>query len=131
MFKFTTNLKLKLIFSKKILRMTKSSQMSGLNGRVINLFANDFEKLENSISCFQDVWKAPLQTFLLGYFIYREIGVSGIIGVAFILSLIPIQCQQLEVYQIIIILINSIFQLTLRICQRRSETEQRSEPISE
>ena len=73
--------------------MTKSSQVDGLHGRVINLLSNDFAKFDLAICFIHDLWKGPLETLLLGYLIYREIGASGIIGIVFILSFIPIQCE--------------------------------------
>lgn len=77
----------------KILRMTKSSQVDGLQGRVINLLSNDFGKFDIAMCFIHDLWKGPLETFLLGFLVYREIGYSGLIGIAFILSFIPIQCK--------------------------------------
>lgn len=77
----------------KLLRMTKSAQVDGLQGRVINLLSNDFSKFDIALCFVHDLWKGPLETLLLGYLVYREIGISGIIGIAFILSFIPIQCE--------------------------------------
>lgn len=77
----------------QILRMTKSSQVDGLQGRVINLLSNDFAKFDLAMCFIHDLWKGPLETILLGYLAYREIGYSGIIGIIFILSFIPIQCE--------------------------------------
>lgn len=74
--------------------MTKSAQVDGLHGRVINLLSNDFGKFDIALAFLHDLWKGPFETILLGYLAYREIGVSGIIGIVFILSFIPIQCKQ-------------------------------------
>lgn len=95
--------------------MTKSAQVDGINGRVINLLSNDLGKFDIAICFLHDLWKGPLETILLGkkehspastarklailfsiilgYLVYREIGYSGIIGIVFILSFIPIQCK--------------------------------------
>lgn len=73
--------------------MTKSAQVDGLHGRVINLLSNDFGKFDIALAFLHDLWKGPFETILLGYLAYREIGVSGIIGIVFILSFIPIQCK--------------------------------------
>jgi len=91
--------------------MSKSSQVDGLHGRVINLLSNDLSKFELALCFLHDLWKGsycvniyncvidvhvrfglgPFETFLLGYLVYNEIGVSGIVGIVFILSFVPIQ----------------------------------------
>lgn len=76
--------------------MTKSTQVDGLHGRVINLLSNDFGKFDIALAFLHDLWKGPFETILLGYLAYREMGVSGIIGIVFILSFIPIQCKKIN-----------------------------------
>lgn len=77
----------------QILRMSKSCQVDGLQGRVINLLTNDLGKFDFALAFLHDLWKGPLEVFLLGYLSYREIGYAGIVGILFILSFIPIQCK--------------------------------------
>ncbi|CRK87082.1 CLUMA_CG000826, isoform A [Clunio marinus] len=92
---FEVGMKLKIGASRlaydKILRMTKSSQVDGLHGRLINLLSNDFSKFDLALCFIHDLWKGPFETILLGYLAYREMGISGIIGIIYILSFVPIQ----------------------------------------
>lgn len=53
--------------------------------------SNDVGKFDIALAFLHDLWKGPLELFLLGYFIYREIGVAGILGLGFMLSFIPLQ----------------------------------------
>lgn len=76
---------------KKTLSFSKSAMVDGINGRLINLFSNDLGKFDIAMCFVHDLWKGPAEAILLGYFIYREIGVAGIIGMAFLLSFIPLQ----------------------------------------
>jgi ATP-binding cassette, subfamily C (CFTR/MRP), member 4 len=76
--------------------MSKSSQVDGLQGRVINLLTNDFSKFDAALCFIHDLWKGPLEVFLLGYLTYREMGISGVVGIIFILSFVPIQCKSNE-----------------------------------
>ncbi|XP_037038321.1 probable multidrug resistance-associated protein lethal(2)03659 isoform X1 [Bradysia coprophila] len=76
---------------RKTLALSKSAVTDGLNGKVINLIANDVHRFELAFAFFHDVWKGPLEAVLFGYFIYQEIGVAGIIGMGFLLSFVPIQ----------------------------------------
>lgn len=63
----------------------------GLNGKVINLIANDMSKFELALAFIHDVWKGPLEALLFAYFIFEQIGLAGVIGMAFLLSFIPMQ----------------------------------------
>lgn len=71
--------------------MSRSVQEDGMHGRVINLLSNDFSKFDIALCFIHDVWKGPFETILLGFLIWREIGISGVVGILFILSFIPIQ----------------------------------------
>lgn len=53
--------------------------------------SNDVGKFEIALAFIHDLWKGPLELFLLGYFIYREIGIAGMLGIGFMLSFIPLQ----------------------------------------
>lgn len=75
----------------QILRLPKSASIDGLNGRVINLMSNDVGKFDVALYSLHDLWKGPVQAVLLGYLIFREIGISGLVGMTFILCFIPIQ----------------------------------------
>ncbi|CAO1316194.1 unnamed protein product [Diamesa serratosioi] len=75
----------------KILKLSKCSMIDGLNGRVINLLSNDLGKFEEALSFLHDLWKGPLETIIVGYLVYNEIGIAGVVGIVFILSFIPIQ----------------------------------------
>jgi ATP-binding cassette, subfamily C (CFTR/MRP), member 4 len=55
------------------------------------LLSNDFSKFDIALCFVHDVWKGPFETLLLGFLIYREIGIAGVVGIVFILSFIPIQ----------------------------------------
>ncbi|XP_065085907.1 ATP-binding cassette sub-family C member 4-like [Ochlerotatus camptorhynchus] len=76
---------------KKALRITKAAGTDGLTGQVINLMSNDVAKFDTAVGFVQDIWKGPIELLVLGFFIYREIGFAGLIGIAFLLSFIPLQ----------------------------------------
>jgi hypothetical protein len=73
------------------LRLSKSVSNDGVGGKIVNLLSNDVSRFDIALAFLHDLWKGPLEALLLGYFIYREIGVAGIIGMAFLLSFIPLQ----------------------------------------
>lgn len=53
--------------------------------------SNDVAKFDTAVGFVQDIWKGPIELLVLGFFIYREIGFAGLIGIAFLLSFIPLQ----------------------------------------
>ncbi|KFB46275.1 AGAP004603-PA-like protein [Anopheles sinensis] len=76
----------------KVLKLSKSTTASdGLNGKIINLLSNDVGKFDIALCFLHDLWKGPMEAILLGYFIYLQIGYSGLLGMAFLLSFIPLQ----------------------------------------
>ncbi|XP_050086989.1 ATP-binding cassette sub-family C member 4-like isoform X2 [Anopheles aquasalis] len=76
---------------KKALRITKAAATDGMTGQVINLMSNDVAKFDTATGFVHDIWKGLIELFVLGYFIYRQIGVTGLFGIAFLLSFIPLQ----------------------------------------
>lgn len=73
------------------LRITKAAATDGMTGQVINLMSNDVAKFDTATGFVHDIWKGLIELFVLGYFIYRQIGVTGLFGIAFLLSFIPLQ----------------------------------------
>lgn len=75
----------------KTLKLSRSSIEDGLNGKVINILSNDLAKFDIGLAFLHDVWKGPLETIVFAYFIYLELGISGLFGVAFLTSFVPLQ----------------------------------------
>lgn len=75
----------------KSLRLTKLSAEDGQNGKIINLLSNDLAKFEWMLPYFHESWKGPLQSIVFLVLIYVEIGISGVVGVIFLLAFIPFQ----------------------------------------
>lgn len=53
--------------------------------------STDVTVLDQSLQLTNALWKGPLEMIVFGYMIYREIGVCGWFGVAFIAAFIPVQ----------------------------------------
>lgn len=75
----------------KAMSLPKSAVSAGLNGKVINLLSNDLARFEIALAFVHDIWKGPMEALLFTYFIYQEIGIGAIVGIAFLLSFIPLQ----------------------------------------
>ncbi|CAD7092877.1 unnamed protein product [Hermetia illucens] len=76
---------------RKSLRLNKTALGDTTTGKIVNLITNDVGKMDFALIGFNALWVGPLETILIVYLIYREIGVSSIAGVIFLLLFIPIQ----------------------------------------
>lgn len=55
--------------------------------------SNDVARFDYAVATCHDIYKGPLEAVLLGYFIYREIGVSGLFGIGCLLFFVPLLCE--------------------------------------
>lgn len=53
----------------------------------------DAYRFDNTLSLLYYLWKGPIEVIVFGYFLYREIGYYGWIGVGFILCFVPVQSE--------------------------------------
>uniref|UniRef100_A0A2S2QMV4 Putative multidrug resistance-associated protein lethal n=1 Tax=Sipha flava TaxID=143950 RepID=A0A2S2QMV4_9HEMI len=60
-------------------------------GHVINLLSNDVNRFDSKIIFLQYLWIGPLQTIVVTYLMWREIGITSLIGVSTFLFFIPFQ----------------------------------------
>ncbi|XP_017866361.1 PREDICTED: probable multidrug resistance-associated protein lethal(2)03659 [Drosophila arizonae] len=92
---FQVGTKLRLALSgliyRKCLEVSKSNRNDGLRARAINILSNDLGRFDVALCFLHDTWKGPMESLLIGYLMYREIGISAVIGVSFMLSFIPLQ----------------------------------------
>lgn len=78
----------------KALQLTKSSAADCFNGKIINLLSNDLSKFEIGLGFLHDLWKGPVEALAFFFVIYKEIGYAGALGMAFLVSFIPLQGEQ-------------------------------------
>lgn len=76
---------------RKVLRLTNSTSEDGQNGNIINILSNDVAKIDHGVGFMHELWKGPLQAVTFLVVIYMEIGISAVIGMVFLLSIIPMQ----------------------------------------
>lgn len=60
-------------------------------GQVINLISNDANRFDTTLPGIQYLVIGPVQTVMITYLVWREIGISSLIGVSTLLIFIPIQ----------------------------------------
>lgn len=86
-----------LIYQKS-LRLQKPQKIEDQNDQIIELLSNDLAKFDVAFQSIHEIWKVPLQVLLFLGVIYLEIGVAGIIGVAFLLGFVPLLGKQISLH---------------------------------
>ncbi|XP_025405411.1 probable multidrug resistance-associated protein lethal(2)03659 isoform X2 [Sipha flava] len=74
---------------RKALRLTALEEKTA--GQIINLISNDVNRFDSGIVYYHVLWIGPLQTILVTYFLWQEIGLCSLFGVATYLLFIPLQ----------------------------------------
>ncbi|XP_044250789.1 probable multidrug resistance-associated protein lethal(2)03659 [Drosophila takahashii] len=76
---------------RKALRLSKSSLGEISAGHIITLISNDLNRVDSVLQYTHILWLGPLQTFLVTYLLYKEVGVAAVFGMSFMLLFIPLQ----------------------------------------
>lgn len=82
---------LNFICNLKVLRLPLSSIYESLNGKVINIMADDVNHFHRTLEYLHHIWKGPCESLIFGYMIYNEIGVAGMVGFSVLLCFTPLQ----------------------------------------
>ncbi|EDX08045.1 GD25211 [Drosophila simulans] len=75
---------------RKCLRASASSG-EGLGGQAISVMSIDLSQFDLTFYFFHDLWKGPVEACIFGYLMFRQVGWTSLIGIAFIVILIPLQ----------------------------------------
>ncbi|XP_041970272.1 probable multidrug resistance-associated protein lethal(2)03659 [Aricia agestis] len=93
-----TSMKIKAACSsliyRKLLRLDLAAggkASEGLTGQVVNLLTTDMQRFDMASLFLMDLVRTPIESAVTVYLMYRQIGVSTFIGVAFLLLFIPFQ----------------------------------------
>lgn len=76
---------------RKALKLSKTALGQTTVGQVVNLLSNDVNRFDVALIFAHQLWVGPLETIIVAYLMYLQIGVSAFIGVAFLLMFIPLQ----------------------------------------
>lgn len=67
-------------------------------GQVINLISNDASRFDTTLPGIQYLLIGPVQTVIVTYLVWREIGIASLVGVLTLFILIPVQgLKQIEI----------------------------------
>lgn len=83
---------------RKTLKLNQASVEKMSSGRIVSLISKDINTIEETIICTNMLWTGGLQLIVLTYIMYRAVGVSAFIGVAYMFVSIPLESNILELY---------------------------------
>lgn len=81
---------------RKSLKLSKTALRETTVGQVVNLLSNDVNRFDVAVIFAHFLWVGPLETILVTYFMYQQVGVSAVIGVVFLLMFVPLQSKYLQ-----------------------------------
>ncbi|KAJ4437622.1 hypothetical protein ANN_17767 [Periplaneta americana] len=73
------------------LRLSMTALGDTTTGQVVNLMSNDVNRFDVALVFLHYLWVGPIETCVVTYFMWNEVGVSAVIGVASLLLFIPLQ----------------------------------------
>lgn len=78
-----------LVYQKAVLvKLNELNKYS--TGQIVNYMSIDNDSIVNAFPSFHSFWSLPFQIFITLYLLYSQIGLSFLVGVAFVIILIPI-----------------------------------------
>lgn len=76
---------------RKALRLSRTALGGTTTGQVVNLVSNDLGRFDRALIHLHFLWLGPLELLIALYFLYEQIGVSALYGVAILLLYLPLQ----------------------------------------
>ncbi|CAH1738397.1 unnamed protein product [Aphis gossypii] len=76
---------------KKALRLKVNDLDQTSNGQILNLISNDVNRFDESIVCLPFLWIGPIEAAVVTYFMWQEVSVSSLLGIATLIMFIPLQ----------------------------------------
>lgn len=81
------------IIYRKSLRLSQTALGQTAPGKVVNLLSNDVNRFDIVSLFLNAMWTAPLLALISGYLLWVEVGWAGMIGIAVVFVVVPIQSK--------------------------------------
>lgn len=60
--------------------------------------SREMNKIDYALATGHEIYRAPLEAFFIAIFVYREIGVAGLLGALFLIAFVPLSCELIFSY---------------------------------
>lgn len=81
------------VIYKKVLRMSQTAMGDASPGKIVNLLSNDVNRFDSLTKFGCSLWCSPLLMFVIGYLLWLEVQWAGLIGMAIVFIIVPIQSK--------------------------------------
>ncbi|RZC41834.1 ABC tran domain containing protein, partial [Asbolus verrucosus] len=78
---------------RKSLKLSQSALVETTVGQMVNLLSNDVNKFDFAVIEAHFLWMGPLETLIILYFLYVMLGATAVVGIAVLLTFIPIKAS--------------------------------------
>lgn len=75
------------------LRLSQTALGDTAPGKVVNLLSNDVNRFDIVSMFLHAMWTAPLMALIVGYLLWVEIRWAGMVGIAIVFIVVPIQSK--------------------------------------
>nr|XP_023023861.1 multidrug resistance-associated protein 4-like [Leptinotarsa decemlineata] len=76
---------------RKSLKLSKTALAETTIGQMVNLLSNDVGRFDFAAQNIHYLWIGPVETVIMMYLLYIYVGISGIVGIFFIVAFLPLQ----------------------------------------
>lgn len=80
-------------FFLQALRLSQTALGETAPGKVVNLLSNDVNRFDIVSMFLHAMWTAPLMAMLVGYLLWVEVRWAGMVGIAIVFIVVPIQSE--------------------------------------
>lgn len=81
------------VIYKKVLRMSQTAMGDSSPGKIVNLLSNDVNRFDSMTKFGSALWCSPLLVLAIGYLLWLEVRWAGLIGMAIVFIIVPIQSK--------------------------------------
>jgi len=83
---------------RKALKLSSSSLAKTTMGQVANILSNDLSRFDINLVYPPYLFITPIQLGLYTYFIWKDFGVSTLVGLGIVAILVVFQCKELNIF---------------------------------
>lgn len=75
---------------RKALRLSVGARQATSVGQIVNIMSTDAQRMQELTTYLQMVWSAPLQIALSVFFLWKQVGVATLAGIATMVLFVPV-----------------------------------------
>ncbi|CAH1104965.1 unnamed protein product [Psylliodes chrysocephalus] len=79
------------VIYRKAIRLSKTALGETASGKIVNLLSNDVSRFDLVSIFIHHMWIAPISALFIMYFLYKEAGYAGILGILTVFIVVPLQ----------------------------------------